>query len=24
VWVKPHKVGDATIGTIFHDYRIGE
>jgi hypothetical protein len=24
VWVKPHKVGDATLGTIFHDYRIGE
>ena len=24
VWVKPHKVGDVTLGTIFHDYRIGE
>ena len=24
VWVKPHKVGDAKLGTIFHDYQIGE
>lgn len=24
VWVKAHKVGDATLGTIFHDYQIGE
>lgn len=24
VWVKPHKVGDSTLGTIFHDYQIGE
>jgi hypothetical protein len=24
VWVKPHKVGDAKLGTVFHDYQIGE
>ena len=24
VWVKAHKVGDAKLGTIFHDYQIGE
>jgi hypothetical protein len=23
VWVKPHKVGDAKLGTVFHDYQIG-
>ena len=24
VWVKPHKVGDPSLGVIFHDYQIGE
>lgn len=24
VWVKPHKVGDPSIGVVFHDYQIGE
>ena len=24
VWVKPHKVGDPSLGIIFHDYQIGE
>lgn len=24
VWVKPHKVGDASKGVVFHDYKILE
>lgn len=24
VWVKPHKVGDPSLGVVFHDYKIGE
>lgn len=24
VWVKPHKVGDAKLGIVFHDYQIGD
>lgn len=24
VWVKSHKVGDAKLGAVFHDYQIGE
>ena len=22
VWVKPHKVGDASKGYVFHDYQV--